>query len=171
MRDSKHESFRTWKEACAQLRFTAMWIVFFLHLAVTWMLVGLIWTVQIVVYPQFRRVGEPEFPPYHFAHCFRIGLVVGPLLLLEAASAGLLLYLGQRDTWFIVSLVLMGVNWLSTAVLQAPMHTKLALGFNSETVRRLILTNWIRTVAWTVRGLLLAAMAASYCSRHFTSCN
>ena len=79
------------------------------------MIVGLIWVVQILVYPQFLRVGELEFKDYHFAHCFRIGLIVGPLLFLEAATAGWLLYLGQHDFPFLISLGLILVNWVSTA--------------------------------------------------------
>ncbi|MFT6364052.1 MAG: hypothetical protein ACJAZ8_002475, partial [Planctomycetota bacterium] len=37
----------------------------FLHLALTWALVGLIWTVQLVQYPSFALVGEAEFAAYH----------------------------------------------------------------------------------------------------------
>jgi hypothetical protein len=126
------------------------------HIAVTWMIIGLIWVVQILVYPQFLRVGELEFKDYHFAHCFRIGLIVGPLLFLEAATAAWLLYLGQHDFPFLISLGLILANWISTAAIQAPMHTKLMKGFNAKTIRLLILSNWIRTFAWTARGVLVS---------------
>ena len=126
------------------------------HIAVTWMIVGLIWVVQILIYPQFLRLGELEFKDYHFAHCFRIGLIVGPLLFLEAATACWLLYLGQHDFPFLISLGLILVNWVSTAVIQAPMHTKLMKGFDARTIRILILSNWIRTLAWTARGVLVS---------------
>ena len=63
--------------------------LFSIHLAVTWMLIGLIWVVQILVYPQFRRVAPAEFRDYHFAHCFRIGLIVvgGALWFVGMANA------------------------------------------------------------------------------------
>jgi hypothetical protein len=35
------------------------------HLAVTWMLTGLIWVVQVLVYPQFLRVPPAAFKDYH----------------------------------------------------------------------------------------------------------
>lgn len=119
------------------------------------MLVGLIWVVQIVVYPQFLRLREHEFIEYHFAHCFRIGLIVAPLLLAEFASAAWLLYQGHRESAFLVSLVLMVANWISTGLLQAPAHTKLMRAFDDPVIRRLIRSNWLRTVSWTARGVLV----------------
>ena len=129
--------------------------LFSIHLAVTWTLVGLIWVVQVLCYPQFLRVGKAEFKDYHFAHCFRIGLIVAPLLLLEAATAAWILY-HDSNRLFTISACLIPLIWLSTAVLQAPIHTKLMRGFDSSLIRRLILTNWIRTLAWTARGILVS---------------
>ncbi|HEX2205610.1 MAG TPA: hypothetical protein VHG91_20025 [Longimicrobium sp.] len=45
--------------------------------------------------------------------------------------------------------------WLSTALLQVPMHGRLERGFDAAAHRRLVATNWVRTVAWTARGVLL----------------
>ena len=126
------------------------------HIAVTWMLVGLIWVVQILVYPQFLRVAASDFKDYHWAHCFRIGLIVGPLLFLEASSAVWLIYDGQRSLPFLISAGLIGVVWLSTAVLQAPTHTRLMRGFDASLIRHVIHTNWLRTLAWTARGFLVS---------------
>jgi len=130
------------------------------HLAGTWMLVGLIWTIQIVAYPQFLRVGAGEFTRYHFGHCWRIGLLIAPLLAVEAVSAAWLLYQGHREQAFLVSVGLMVVNWLSTAIVQAPIHVKLMKGFDAGTIRRLILSNWLRTVSWTARGVLVGYVVA-----------
>ncbi len=126
-----------------------------LHLAATWMLAGLICVVQILAYPQFRRVGKAEFAGHHFAHCVRIGLIVAPLLLIEAGTAAWLLFQGRREPAFLASVGLIPVIWLSTALLQAPLHTKLMHGFNADVIRRLLLTNWLRTLAWTARGVLV----------------
>ena len=135
-----------------------MTLAFAIHLAATWMLVGLIWVIQILVYPQFRRVPEPEFAGYHMAHCFRIGLIVGPLIFLEAGSAGWLLYQGHRELPFVISIGLMVQVWASTAFFQAPMHTGLMNGFSGRTITRLIQTNWLRTISWTVRAVLVTSV-------------
>jgi hypothetical protein len=126
-----------------------------IHLATTWAIVGLIWVVQILVYPQFVRVAPPQFKEYHSAHCFRIGLIVAPLLFVEAATAAWLLYEG-RSSLFAVSTAFIPLIWLSTAAMQAPIHTKLMRGYDELLIRRLLLTNWIRTLAWTARGILVS---------------
>jgi len=38
------------------------------------------------------------------------------------------------------------------------MHAKLALGFNGGVHRKLVATNWVRTVCWTVRGVVAILM-------------
>jgi hypothetical protein len=55
-------------------------------------------------------------------------------------------------------LAALAVVWLSTAVSQVPMHDQLVRGYNAEVIRKLVLTNWWRTLAWTIRGLCLATM-------------
>lgn len=129
--------------------------IFTIHLAATWMLVGLIWVVQILVYPQFLRIPGETFKPYHATHCFRIGIIVAPLLFAEAATAAWILHEGGGPA-FRLSAWLIPAIWLSTALLQAPIHTRLMKGFDAALVRRLIITNWIRTVTWTARGILVS---------------
>jgi hypothetical protein len=129
--------------------------MFTVHLAVTWFMVGLIWVIQLIVYPQFLRVGAAEFRAYHFSHCLRIGLMIVPLVLMEAGSAAWLFYQGLRTTPFLISLGIIPLIGLSTAIWQAPDHTQLMQGYDKGVIRHLILTNWIRTLGWTARGVLL----------------
>ena len=120
------------------------------------MLVGLIWVVQALVYPQFLRVAAKEFQDYHFAHCLRIGLVIAPMLFIEIGSAAWLLYESRQPLPFLISIGLILVIWLCTAAFQAPIHLRLMRGYEAALIRRLILTNWIRTLAWTTRGFLVS---------------
>jgi hypothetical protein len=128
------------------------------HAAVTWALLGLIWTIQAVHYPLFEDVGRQEFPACHQRHMARITWVVGPLMLAEVGSAGLLVYLGERSPFFLLSLAAMAVVWVSTIAFQIPLHGKLTEGHSSHTVGQLVRSNWWRTVAWTVRGLCVATI-------------
>jgi hypothetical protein len=132
-----------------------------LHFAVTWMLAGFIWVIQVLVYPQFLRVGEAGFGRYHFSHCLRVGLMIVPLLFVEAATAAWLLLQGHREPVFAVSVGLIPVNWVLTAVFQAPLHVKLMAGFDAKAVRQLIFTNWLRTLTWMARGVLLVFLVVS----------
>ena len=128
-----------------------------LHVAITWALAGLIWTVQIVHYPLFEHVGEDSFATYHARHMWLITWVVGPLIMAEVGSAGLLLFLGERSLLFVISLVPLLAIWGSSFVYQVRLHDKLTNGFHRETIRRLTFTNWIRTIGWTLRAVCLLA--------------
>jgi hypothetical protein len=121
----------------------------------TWYMVGLIWMVQLVHYKMFARVGEDVFARYATDHARRITPVVAIPMLIEITTAVGLLFTRPGDlslTWSVVGLALLGVIWLSTAALQVPAHGKLASGFQADVHTRLLATNWIRTVAWSVRG-------------------
>jgi hypothetical protein len=134
-----------------------------MQIAVTLTLVGIIWFVQVVHYPLFALVGREHFARYHHAHGRNTTLVVAPLMLVEAALAiGGVLATPMRPSpgVALASLALLLVVWLSTFGLQVPMHRRLAAGFDAAAHRRLVTTNWIRTGAWTARGLLLVATAA-----------
>ena len=51
-------------------------------------------------------------------------------------------------------LALLAAVWMSTALLQVPCHRKLARGFDPDVARRLVSSNWIRTVCWSLRLLV-----------------
>lgn len=136
--------------------------IFLIHLASTWYLVGLCWLVQRVQYPLMDRVGVEGYPAYERAHVDRIGPIVAPMMLLELATAGLLVLTGSevfRRPLFLVSLVLLVAIWLSTFLLQVPLHRVLAGGFDLDAHASLVRTNWIRTLAWSGRGAILLWMA------------
>lgn len=125
------------------------------HSASTWALVGLIWTIQCVHYPLFALVGPENFTSYHQRHSTQITWVVAPLMLMELGSAAWLVLAGARDPWLLLSLIPLAVNWLSTWRLQIPLHDRLAGGFEAQVHRRLVQSNWVRTVSWTMRGIFL----------------
>lgn len=121
----------------------------------TFAMVGLIWFVQIVHYPMMRRFPENGFAAIAREHCERTGSVVLPLMTLELASGVMLWIVGLREPLFALSLGLLALIWLSTATLQAPLHRRLIQGKDPLVLNRLIATNWIRTVAWTLRAVCL----------------
>ena len=129
------------------------------QLASTLPLVGLIWTIQVVHYPLFGLVGEDSQADYQKAHMRRITWIVAPLMLVELTCAGLLWVLEPGDPWAIAGAVLVGIIWASTAVIQVPCHDRLVRGFDRQVHRRLVDTNWVRTIAWTLRGGVVVVMA------------
>lgn len=124
--------------------------------AATWFMVGLIWFVQIVHYPQFAHVGAEGFCAFHRRHTTLTTWIVGPPMLVEAATSIALLWWSAVASWIVwVGLATVAVNWLSTAALQVPKHNLLANGFDPAAARSLCRTNWIRTVAWSIHGIIL----------------
>ena len=123
-----------------------------IHAAATWALVGLIWTVQVVHYPLFAQVGADVFRDYHARHMLRITFLVAPLMLVEVATAVLLLIRCAREPWLLASLVPLLLIWASTWRMQVPLHESLSNGFDVAVHRKLVASNWWRTGAWSVRG-------------------
>ena len=135
---------------------------FIVNLIATWYMVGLIWMVQIVHYNMFDRVGVEQFQQYEADHNRLITPIVGVPMLFELATAVVLLVSAPDSfpRWAaIVGLVLIALIWLSTVLLQIPCHNQLLNGFDESTYRRLVSSNWIRTVLWTARGVLMAYYA------------
>jgi hypothetical protein len=136
-------------------------LILLAHVCSTVSMVGLIWFVQIVHYPLFNIVGRQGFAEYERCHQQRTTVVVAPLMLLEATTAALLL-LWRPDgvaiwlPWAGIGLV--ALMWGSTFFWQVPAHEKLAEGFDPNTHRRLVRSNWLRTAGWTARGLLVCLM-------------
>jgi len=125
------------------------------HAAATWAMTGLIWFVQVVHYPLMGSVGVSGFPAYHAAHSRLTTLVVGPLMLVEAASAvWIVLERPSMASW--VGAGLLAVVWAATFFVSVPRHVLLAVGYDAGIVDSLVATNWIRTAAWTARALLAA---------------
>ncbi len=128
-----------------------------LHLTATLYMIGLVWFVQVVHYPLFAQVGTQSFRGYEREHVARTSPVVGPPMLVEAATTALLLFFTPAGVPALAPWIgagLLAVIWLSTALLQVPGHRRLSVGFDDGTHRRLVVTNWIRTTAWTARGSL-----------------
>jgi hypothetical protein len=127
-----------------------------IHILTTFAMVGLIWFVQIVHYPMMASFDRKHFAACEKEHCDRTGWVVVPIMLGEVFTFSLLLLEGVRSNAFLVSGLLLCVIWASTFLLQVPLHRALLQGWNAGAHRRLVATNWIRTVAWTGRAGLLS---------------
>lgn len=127
----------------------------------TAVMVGVIWFVQIVHYPLLAQFGETQSVAVAQQHQQRTGYVVGLPMLIEGLST---LWLLARTPdgvavllpW--INAVLLAVALGSTLFLSVPLHAKMAVSHNDETGRRLVLTNWPRTIAWTARAVVCAAM-------------
>lgn len=133
------------------------------HLLATAFMAGVIVFVQAVHYPLMGLVGAATFVSYERQHTVRTGWVVIPPMVVELATAVWIVVLAAGDpesTLAWTGLALLLVVWVSTGILQAPAHGRLVRGFDEVVHRRLVTTNWIRTVAWIARVPVAVALLA-----------
>lgn len=135
----------------------ALWDLLVLHALACAGMTGVILVSQFAVYPQFARISESSFAAYHQAYTRGMGWVVVPLFGLETLTAAAWVWLAPSAPVAWSNLGLVGVLWASTAFLQVPCHQRLSQGFDPAVHRRLVSTNWLRTVIWTTRSVALAA--------------
>ena len=125
-----------------------------LQLALTAYLVGLIWLIQLIHYPAFRAITPERWPEFHRAHTAALGLLAGGPMILSLLVGCWLGWTmpGIRQT---VVIGLEAIAWLATFALSVPQHHRLACGPDAAAIERLIATNWIRTLAWSAKLMLL----------------
>ena len=126
---------------------------------------GLIWFVQVVHYPLFSAVGKDDFVTYETAHINLTSRVVGPIMAVEGITALIIPGLNRSWSGMILpgfGLVLLAVIHASTVLLQVPAHRTLASGYRRDAARRLVTSNWIRTVGWSTRTVVAGALVVEY---------
>jgi len=130
------------------------------HAAATWFMVGVVWIAQGVMYPLFASVGGQGFAAYHRFHTTRIAWVIGPVLLVEGASAAALPLLLPESRRAIAwaGLGLLVAVWALTAFVLVPLHRQLSRGFDASAHRAMLRWNAVRTAAWTLRGGVAAGL-------------
>ena len=128
-------------------------VVIHLHAFATLAMTGLIWFVQVVHYPMFADVGRDRFAAYEARHQRLTTWVVGPLMLVEAMTAmAIIVQIGGGLA--VAGGVCVALLWLSTALVQVPLHRRLCDGFDADAHRQLIATNWVRTALWSARSVI-----------------
>lgn len=131
-----------------------MTIPFLLHIFATLFMCGLCWFVQIVHYPLFKAVPLEDFTAYQKKN-YVTGLVSVPVMTLELFIGFWVLYTDYSEL-FLLNMILLGIIWGSTFFFQIPIHLRLAKNPTHNLMTRLIRTNWIRTLSWTLRSGILA---------------
>ena len=122
--------------------------VYFIHAIITWLLTGLIWTVQLVHYPffKFSTLSKDAF----LFHQRQISFLVMPLMITELLTG---IYLLIRD-WPLyqyvngVNVLIIFLLWIHTFAIMVPLHQHLLESPSKTIVSLLVKHNWARTLAW-----------------------
>lgn len=138
--------------------------IFILHIASTWMMIGIIWFVQLVQYPILSIVERESFITYEKSYCRKITPLVLTIMSIELITGGALCFFAGGFTLFLkpqsittthIGFLLLLLIWVSTLLIQSRLHGKLLKGFDVDIHRKLVSSNWIRTTLWSVRGYLV----------------
>jgi hypothetical protein len=134
------------------------------HLISTLLMVGVIWTVQVVHYPLMALVGTERFIAYEAAHAPRMAAVVMlPWAVQGLTVAGMLIIMpaGVAPGLVWAAAAAAAVPVLITVTASVPAHGRLAQGFDAGAHRTLVSTNWLRTAGWTIHGVIAVAIAVT----------
>ena len=132
--------------------------VFFIQLLASIWMCSLIWLIQLLHYPSFHYIVEKDLPAFSRFHQKRISLLVVPAMFIELFSMLYLLYLSHWDPIFLFCTICLAGIWISTFFLQVPCHQKLLISGTKQIISRLVLSNWIRTLLWTIKTIALIVL-------------
>ena len=136
------------------------------HLIFTSIMTGVIWVIQIVHYPSFHFIEKELYTAFQKFHMNKISIIVIPIMLAELIT-GMMLFLDKspKSPFLIISFVILVLIWLITGVFFSKAHNELIAGYQELVVNQLVAMNWIRTLLWTLRLLLLTCFVYLHFSK------
>ena len=132
-----------------------------LNLIATCVMVGVIWFVQLVHYPLLSTIGVDRAPAVAIEHQRRTAWVVGLPMAVEGVTTLTLLVACPDGVSVLlpwIGAVVLAVVLGSTVFLSVPLHERMANAPDDSVGRRLVATNWPRTIGWTLRAAIAGVM-------------
>lgn len=116
---------------------------------------------SFVIYDGWRYVGANEFPVFHIEMGERIiALFVLPMIVLFIVN--IVLYWFRPAAiprlWVTMALISQLVGWLSSIFIQIPIQLQLDHGKDEALLETLIVSDWIRVVAWMLHIIIIITM-------------
>ena len=112
----------------------------------------LIWLVQTIIYPSFQYCEEQHRRTWHNTYTGLITVFVVPLMFGQVGIVGWQILFDPSAAHVIAGLLVFAC-WVVTFAWSVPQHSKIAaatsLDSSNRAVRRLIISNWPRTLLWT----------------------
>lgn len=129
-----------------------MYILLIVNFFISSFMLGLILVTQIVSYPLFLKVEVDNFSIFHDDYVSRISFIAVPVMLGELFISTLVYYYFNTFFGFMILLSIILI-FISTFIIQVPLHNKLKLANNRKHIIKLVNTNWIRTFLWFVKSI------------------
>ena len=130
-----------------------MSFIFLLNLVLSFIAVGLIWTIQLVHYPSMKFIPKERFVEYHNFHSMRISILAMPLMFAELVTSLMLFYQNFNNTIqtiFLANLIIIVLIWLSTFLIQVPLHNALSKEKYTEKLSKLMCFILLSSNIWLI---------------------
>ena len=128
--------------------------LYFIQIVCNSYLVSLLFMTQFITYPTFLHIDKDKFSEYHRKYVNNISFIVAPVMLIELLTLSLIAYFSS-EFLIIKSLILLIVIWLTTFFIMIPSHNRISKSFNKKEIISLINYNWVRTILWSFKLLLI----------------
>lgn len=128
--------------------------LYFIQIVCNSYLVSLVFMTQFITYPTFLNIDKDKFSDYHRKYVNNISFIVAPVMLIELLTLSLIAYFSS-EFLIIKSLILLLVIWLTTFFIMIPSHNRISKSFNIKEIKSLINYNWIRTILWSFKLLVI----------------
>ncbi len=129
-------------------------LLIIIHLLSNSFLIAIIYQTQLITYPTFLEISTKKFNKYHTNYVNVITYLVAPFMILELSTLVVIIFY-NKDFLLIKSLLILTVIWLVTFIVMVPIHNNISKKYESSQIRRLINYNWIRTVLWTLKFIVV----------------
>ncbi len=136
-------------------------LILLANFVATCLMAGVIWFVQWVHYPLLAKVPVDRAVETATEHQRRTGQVLAiPMAVEGFTTLGLLIIRPEsvQIFWPWFGAVLLAVALGSTVFVSVPLHAKMATNPTADVGRRLVVTNWPRTIAWSLRAVVCSVM-------------
>ena len=122
------------------------------------------WIMQLIDYPLFKFVGKKAFKKFKKERSKRVMILASFFLVLELITGILLIWIkpigiSSVQVWIGLSLII--IIWITTWTIEVPQHKILEAEFNEKTQNILLKANWIRTVIYSLRVVIIIWMLNS----------
>ena len=136
-------------------------LILLANFVATCLMTGVIWFVQWVHYPLLAKVPVDRAVETAIDHQRRTGQVLAiPMAVEGFTTLGLLIIRPESVhifwPWF--GAVLLAVALGSTVFVSVPLHAKMTTNPTADVGQRLVVTNWPRTIAWSLRAVVCSVM-------------
>ncbi|GIR19370.1 MAG: hypothetical protein CM15mP33_08920 [Candidatus Neomarinimicrobiota bacterium] len=87
-----------------------------------------------------RYISKDKFPEYHNFHSIRISILAMPLMFCELVTSIMLWYQNFNNAIqnvFLINLIIVVLIWLSTFLIQVPLHNALSKEKNTEKLSKI----------------------------------